>query len=158
MIRANIVGKWLLAGGLVLGLGPVVRADHDERRRPKVDVDLDTLKAEIERVEGGWELEIEYEVEIEDARPGQQFELVLELRQRDRPVLDERGGPFTIVVALDCPSDLDDDKVVFAEEFVELLHPDMVRRPDKLRLYGTVYFKGDDWPLDEKNTSVKLRD
>ncbi len=144
----------LLAGMLTTAAG----ADHGFRRRSRADADIDKLKAELRPARGGWQLLVKYEVEIEDARRGEAFDLVLELTtRRGRPLRDRNGRPLTLVIPLGHPSDVDDDEVEFEDTFVTRLPAGKFRLPKGVKLRAEVVRLQDNRVLDAKRTSIKVR-
>lgn len=145
----------IVAGFALAGTAAAVACDHGHKH--KIDVDLDSLKAEILPGATEWTLHVRYKVEIEDAGPGDHFVLVLGLRERGKPLLEQDGRPVNIVLQLDNPAEVDDDEQTFLGDFDVTLPNAMVHCPDRLQLRGAVLGDGDDKPLDDKNTSVKFK-
>ena len=108
---------------LILAALPTTAVAGHRKGRDRADVDLDRLKAELRCHRGQWRLDIEYEVEIEDAWPGERFELEVEIIERDRGSVlrDEQGAPISIIIPLDCPADVDDDEVTYQGWLTERL-------------------------------------
>ena len=123
----------------------------------RLDVDVDSLKGNIREVASEWELTIEYEVEIENARPEEKFELLLQVAEHGRAVCDEQGRPITIVVALDRPSKVDDDELEFEDSVVVTLPRGLFKNPKRLRLIAVVVRAGEQQPLDHKDKRIKYK-
>ena len=85
----------ILATVMSAGLmsGQAARADH-------VDVDIDRLKAEIRQDTHGWRVFVDYQIEIEDARRYDRFELLLTFSERGRPLVDRLGRPIEVAIPL----------------------------------------------------------
>lgn len=126
-----------------------------EYRQP--DVDIDSLKGELFRVDREWQLEVRFEVEIEDHHPADRFELILYVSEKGYPLADKRGRRIEYVIALDQPTNVDDDELEF-EHRVTLSVPDgAFRNPKRLRLHGRVVYQGEEHPLAHKNKSIKFK-
>lgn len=133
---------------------PTGAADR-EYRRP--DVDMDSLKGELFRVDGEWQLEVRFDVEIEDYRPADRFDLILYVSEKGYRLADEKGRPIEYVIPLDRPTQVDDDELEF-EHRVTLSVPDgAFRNPKRLRLHGRVVFQGEEHPLAHKDKSIKFK-
>ena len=159
--RARHASCAILATLILAVLPTTAGAGHQkDSDRCRADVDLDKLKAELRCHRGQWRLDVEYEVEIEDAWPGERFELEIEIIERGRGSVlrDEQGAPISIIIPLDSPADVDDDEATYEGWLTERLPREAVRRPKKLRIAGAVFRCGDDRPLDQKESRVKLRD
>jgi hypothetical protein len=136
----------------IAGLVPsALAADKD------LEVDIDSLEAEIRYVGGSWEVTAEYEIEIEDARPHERFELLLQVTEHDHVLRNSEGRPITIVVALDRPSEVDDDEMTFEGEVTFVLPRELISSPKHLRIVGVVVHAGDDRPLDRDDDGIKFK-
>lgn len=127
------------------------------RHRSRVDADIDDLDADLVRDRGGWRLMVEYEVEIEDARRGERFDLVLTLTERGRPVLDRRHRPWTIVVPLNRPVRVKRDEVTFKRRISVRLGHRSFHNPKKLKIHAEVVRVSDGRVLDDDSESVDYR-
>lgn len=150
----NMPNRLGLAAAAVL-LAAQASSAAAKDRRP--DVDIDELKGDIWRTRAGWTLRIRCEVDIEDARRRDRFELIFRLTERGREVVDGAGYPVEIVVALDRPTEIDDDELEFKEALRVKLPRHYIRDPKHLRLHARVAHAGGDRPLDRKDKSVKYR-
>lgn len=143
---------------LVLAAAPAVGvAGWPPRFHSDVDVDIDSLKAEVRYERGGWRLLVGYEIEIEDARPYERFELVLTLLEHGRPLRDRFGRPLSIVVPLDRPTKYDRDEVEFRRRLSVRLGAGAITNPRRLKILAEVVRTTDGHSLDHKKRSVKFR-
>ena len=127
------------------------------RHRSRVDVDIDSLKG---RLLDARRLLVEYEIEIEDARQDEAFDLVIEITPRGRRYADPARRPITFVVPLDHPTDYDDDEMEFETRVVLELPDGAHVDPYRTRLHARVVLRGGDRGggdrvLDHKDTSIK---
>ena len=173
--RHGTLQMWQKGGCIVLGLkqtGIIVAAltaftvqpavskadgrfyrDH----RSRIDVDIDSLDAEIRYARGHWQLRVWYDVEVEDMRRYDRLDLVLTLKQRGRPLLDSWGRPLTIVIPLDYPTEVDRDKVEFKRSRVFTLPDYVIERPRRLKLHAKVVMARCGSVLDRKSESIDFR-
>ena len=150
----NIPFVGLLAFVLMLTSISAAAADR-KYRRPEVDID--SLKGELLRAKRGWELAVRFDVEVEDYRPADRFELILYVSEKGYPLADDKGRRIEYVIPLDRPTDVDDDELEF-EHRVTLSVPDAVfGSPKRLRLHGRVVLQGEQHPLARKNKSIKFK-
>lgn len=132
-------------------------ADHRRPARREVDVDIDSLKAELSHVRGEWLLSLQYDIEIEDYYRGDRFELVVYLTEDKYDLTDSRGRRIEYVIPLDRPTKVKRDELEF-EHRVTLTVPERAfRNPKHLRLHAVVVYTGDDQPLKYKDRSVKYK-
>ncbi len=132
-------------------------ADHRRPARRDVDVDIDSLKAELSHVRGEWLLDLQYDIEIEDYYRGDRFELIVSLTEDKYELTDRRGRRLEFVVPLDRPTKVKRDELEF-ENRVTLTVPERAfRNPKQLRLHAVVVYAGDDRPLKHKDRSVKYK-
>jgi hypothetical protein len=145
----------LVAGLLVVVPAQMAQADvhvrYDRGHRSKAKADIDSLKG---RLLDAQRLLVEFEVEIEDARRHEAFELVLEVTRHGRHAAYR---PTTFVVPLDRPTDYDDDEMEFDSRVVLELPDGVFADPRSLRLHARVVPLGDDRVLDHEDTSIKGR-
>lgn len=140
---------------LCLPLASTAFAGGDKcHRHRRVDVDFDSLKAEMRPEGPDLALCAHYKIEVDDARPGDRFVLMLRLSECGRPLLDEQGRPFTATVPLPpaCKDDPD-----FKGHVNITLPAEMVRCPDRLKLHGCVTLAGHPAPLADRNAGVKFK-
>lgn len=113
MKAASMGMALVLALSAFLGVPEPARASHH-----KLDVDIDDLDAEIRWDGQKWSLRVKYEVDIENAAPGEAFDLVLNLVSRSGS-----GQPVQIVVPLVTPSEVDDDEFEYKSILLARLTP-----------------------------------
>ncbi|MCG8405826.1 MAG: hypothetical protein MI923_11570 [Phycisphaerales bacterium] len=150
---------------IVLGLAavaaqPAVSNAGDRfyrHHRSNLDVDIDSLDAEVRYNRGGWQLRVWYDVDIEDARRYDRFDLVLTLTERRRPLYDHWGRPVTIVVPLDYPTKIDRDEIEFRQSRVFQLPDNLIGKPKRLKLHAKVVRAGCGSVLDRKSESVDFK-
>ncbi len=132
-------------------------ADHRRPARRDVDVDIDSIKAELSHVRGEWLLDVKYDIEIEDYYSGDRFELIVYLTENKYELTDQRGRRIEYVSPLDRPTKVKRDELEF-EHRVTLTVPERAfRNPKRLRLHAVVFYAGDDQPLEHKDRSVKYK-
>ncbi len=144
---------------LPLGLMAIfaAHATGASRSDQRLKVDIDSLKGRLHEVAAEWELTIEYKVEIDNARPGEKFELLFQVAENGRAVCDEEGWPITIVVPLDRPSKVDDDELEFEDSVVATLPRGLFKDPKRLRVIAVVVWAGNHQPLDHKDKRIKYK-
>ena len=160
--------------GAILAAPPFAQADHNRARRydPRVqpvnarphdriwysrpDVDIDSLDARLRGGWGRWHLSVAYEVETEDAAPGQ-FDLIIRITHRGRLLLDRTGRPITFVVHLDRPTEADDDELTYEGRFTGPLPLGPYVHPKHLKIQAQVIDRQTNRPLDHKHKSVKFK-
>ncbi len=132
-------------------------ADHGHRARRNVDVDIDSLKAELTHVRGEWLLDLKYDIEIEDYYRGDRFELIVYLTEDKYELTDRRGRRIEYVIPLDRPTKVKRDELEF-EHRVTLTVPERAfHNAKRLRLHAVVFYAGDDQPLKHKDRSIKFK-
>lgn len=157
MQRAILIrGLAISAMGLLRPDSALAGISHYGHER--AEADIEDLDAELRYLGEEWDLSVDYEVEIEDARRGQQFDLVFSLRERSRGALTPRGKAMRIIMPLDRPVELDDDEMEFSGCIGARLPRDLIRRPDRLRIHAAVVPRGGGPALDTETESVAYRD
>ena len=156
MNSIRFLPAWAMALTLVL-LQPPASADERHRPHSRLDVDFDSLKAELFRVEGEWLLEVRYEVEIEDYNPGDRFELIFYVAQRKQVLLDDERRRIEYVIPLDNPTDVDDDELEFEQQVTLTLPEGAFRNPRRLKLHALVVYQGQHEALKHKDRSIKFK-
>lgn len=116
-----------------------------------IDADIESLRAEVYRVEDGWELIVRYKVEVEDAPVGR-CDLVFDLLDRDYP-----APPIRMTVRLDQPTGHDDEEIIYSARSVTRIAPEHIRDPRHLRLHAYVVPNGGGPVLDHESTGVRFR-
>jgi hypothetical protein len=146
----------VFAAGALITLAATAQSVEASRRHRcgRADADIDSLDASLRHTRGGWQLRVEYEVEIEDACRRERFSLILRVTERGRPVIDRYGRPIVFEIPLDRPTDIDDDELEF-EHSVTLTLPDgSVGNPRKLKLEAKVIRARDGRVLDRERESI----
>lgn len=133
------------------------RADHNRRFSRSVDVDIDSLKAELSRGHGELLLDLKYDVEIEDYYRGDRFELIVYLTEDKYEVTDTRGRRIEYVIPLDRPTKAKRDELEFKRRASLTVPERVIHNPKRLRLHAVVVYAGDDRPLKYKDRSVKYK-
>ncbi|MFH1746161.1 MAG: hypothetical protein ABIG44_03860 [Planctomycetota bacterium] len=121
------------------------------------DIDIEDLKGSIWRSAEGWTVRLRCEVEIEDARRGDRFELVFRLTERGQTVVDGAGYPVEVVVVLDRPVKVDDDEIEFRQAVRVKLPRHYIRDPKHLRVHATVLRAGSNRALEHESKSIKYK-
>ena len=132
-------------------------ADHDRRARRNVDVDIDSLKAELSRVQGEWLLDLKYDVEIEDYYRGDRFELIVYFSEDKYELTDREGRRIEYVIPLDRPTKVKRDELEFEHRVTLTLPERAFHSPKHLRLHAVVVYADEDQPLKHKDRSVKYK-
>lgn len=147
----------LFSGLAILGSATAAHAGGARGYRDKADADIDSLTARIEFADGQWALAVRFDIEIEDARRGDRFDLVLTLADGRCDLRDQLGRPITVVVPLLQPVSIEDggEEIRFRDEVVVNLPDGVFARPDRLRLHARVISANSGRSLDDDTTSVK---
>ncbi len=155
----------MLAASLTMALAQPVFADRDRgQRAPRhggyrgsgADVDIESLKAKLL---GGWNdsvLQVRCKVEIEDAWPGQRFDLWLRVTERGRELSDRRGRPVRVRVPLNRPTDIDDDEFEFDERLELPLPHAMPWNAKRLRIQAKVVGRNSGRVFDRDDATIKV--
>jgi hypothetical protein len=155
MLRKQRFQLTTAAAVVLIGLLASEGSADDRRHHKRPDVDIEKLKGEVWRSPDEWLLRVRYEVEIEDWRRGDAFELVAYVTEDGYRLANPAGQPVEFVIPLDRPSEVDDDELEFESSFTVRLPERSFRDPDRLRLHGMVVFAGDSLPLEKEDTSIK---
>lgn len=147
----------MLIAPLIAGSTLLADDDDDDRDHRRPDVDIESLKGELVRGEDEWLLEVRYDVEIEHPAPGDAFDLVLYVSEDDRTLVNDEGERIDYVIALDSPTEADHDEVEYEHTATLSLPEDSVKWPHRLRLNGSVVYRGQEIPLAQKSKSIKYR-
>lgn len=150
-------GCWgVLRHGLVVCLLAGLAAPSAMAVRPAHDAKIDELEGYLSREDKSWELEIEFEVEIEtDRMPAEEFALVLNISNDGRPIKDDRGKPFEIAVPLEKPSKVKDDEIEFKGEITIILERRDIDDPRRVRVVAQLVRVEDDLTHDVERAKVK---
>ncbi len=164
MSRRNDKLNLILATSLTVLLASPAFADRGGRRHgprhggyhgSRADVDIESLKA---KMIGGWNdatVRVRCKVEIEDAWPGERFDLMLRVTERGRELSDRRGRPVRVRVPLNRPTDIDDDEFEFDERF-ELPLPNGAHwNAKRLRIWAKVVGRNSGQVFDRDDASIK---
>jgi len=131
--------------------------DHNRRvERSRADVDIDELSAELRVLRIHPEITACYEVEIEDARPGETFTLELRLHVRGRTLRDVTGRPMAISIPLRIQSHCADE-VKFKDRIKLRLKPLATCDLRDVRIEARVISNCDGRIMDCADRSVCLK-
>lgn len=115
------------------------------------EAEIDSLGAKACRRAEGLEVRVRYEVELEDMPPGE-YDLVVRFLYRGLEISDEEGRPFTAVVPLDRPKEVDDDELEFKGSTRVLLPaPDRMKH---LKIRAEIVERGTGRVLDRETEEV----
>lgn len=133
-------------------------ADHRAifRHRSRAEADIDSLRASVRPARGTWIVNVCYEVEIEDAGWGENFDLLLEVWQGRRPVLDPQGRPVVVAVPLIHPREVDDDEATFENTVDFALPPGAIGSPRSLRIRARVVGGDGRYSLDDEDARIRF--
>lgn len=120
-------------------------------------IKLDSLKAELFAIEGGWQLAVKYKVESEDGPLPGPLALTFQLQECGQFLVDEAGQPITLAIQLERPTKCDDDEIEFKGRVAFDFPSGAVRCPNQLRIFASVGLSDSNQTFDRKNKSVKLR-
>jgi hypothetical protein len=153
MLRQRYVRSFVVLG---LGLGMWVGDAEAGRSRCAVDVDIESLKARVYRSVDGWRVRVAYEVEVEPAERDR-FDLVLRFTERGRPVVDRRNRPVDYVIALDTPTEVDDDELEFEGRFEDRVCGFSACNCKRIRLEAQVIDRLSGKVVEAKRVRVKRK-
>lgn len=146
---STCVALLALAGGI-----PSASAD-DHRKCCKIDVDIDELDADLYPDGDGWRLKVRFEVDVEDACPGERLTLNLQFSDDDCRIGDAKGRPLMHTIALDRPTECDDDEQTF-EGCAEIRFGGAeIRDPQEVEVHATVTRAGESCTLDKEDSSAE---
>ncbi len=152
----RIVAAALLAAFVAMPVAADGRWGGD-RGYSRADADIESLDATLRLSSIGAELIVRYDIEIEDARYGERFNLLLEIEQCDGLVRDATGRPVLLVVPLNNPSDVDDDELEFEDaDTLSVPAPRDMAKLRNTRLIATVVRAGSDRPLDQERENLRV--
>lgn len=121
------------------------------------EADIDTLHADL--LGGGgseWTMAVRYKVEIEHAAPGERFTLLLQPREGDYAIADDRGRALTFAVPLEQATKLDGDEITFEGRTELTLRGDALRDPRHAELQAYVTHDGEQDVLDDEHTDAEF--
>ncbi len=156
-MRCQRVSVAVIAALIIVLLQATAGADHGRRVRRNVDVDIDSLKAELTHVRGEWLLDLKYDIEIEDYYRGDRFELIVYFTEDKYELTDRRGRRIEYVIPLDRPTKVKRDELEFERRATLTVPERSFHNPKRLRLHAVVVYAGDDQPLKHKDRSVKYK-
>lgn len=143
-----------LAAWPAAGLADGGRFRYD---RYRTEADIESLDGDLRYARGDWRLRVRYDVEIEDARRRDRFDLVLTVSERGCPLLDRRGRPLRFVIPLDRPTKIDRDEITFRRQVVLRLPDGSFHNPKRLRLVARIVRADNGRVLDKEGESIKFR-
>ena len=124
-----------LAAQPAMSLAGGGRLWHDRNR---AEADIESLRGDLRYAHGDWRLRVQYDIEIEDARRRDRFDLVLTVLERGRPLLDRRGRAVRFVVPLNRPTKIKRDEITFRRQMTIQLPDGSFDSPKRLRLVAKV--------------------
>lgn len=130
------------------------RFRHDRNR---AEADIESLSGDLQYARGDWKLRVRYDIEIEDARRRDRFDLVLTVLDRGHPLLNRRGRPVRFVVPLNRPTKIKRDEITFRRQVTIQLPDGSFDNPKRLRLVARVVRAEDGRVLDKEGESIKFR-
>ncbi len=154
--QRNVLTPLLLSLLAATALPDSAAGSPPGQRLSTPDVDIESLSAGMHEGPRGLTLSIRYEIEIEDASPWDRFELVMQVTDNGRPVLDGFGRPLEITAPLTRPTEVDDDELEFEDSLTVDVSSQSIRNPDRLRLWATVVRLADERICERKETSIKM--
>lgn len=125
-------------------------------RQAKVEADIESLEARIRHEAGNWRMDVRYEVEIEDAAPGERFNLALSLVDGNCPVRDASGRPLAIVIPLARPACIRGDEWRFRDGTSTCLPNGTITDPRRLRIRAELVSACGSCTFDRDETCVRF--
>lgn len=158
MFHRTLRFRWFVAALAAISVSPLAgnADDHKWSRHSEAEADIEELEARIRFDAGQWPLHIKYEVEIEDACADERFDLVLQLMECDRLVVDPQGQQVVITIPLDRPIEVEDDgEEARFRDLISVNIPDgSFAHPRDLRVEARVVPAGGGCALDDDDTNV----
>ena len=145
MWTARRIGCFGTLALVILAAQPAVSlADHgrSQRNRNRTEADIESLRGDLQYARGNWRLRVQYDVEIEDARRRDRFDLVLTVLERGCPLLDRWGRPVRFVIPLNRPTKIKRDEITFERRVTVQLPDGSIGNPKRLRLVAEVVRAG----------------
>lgn len=145
---------------LTMAAQPAVSQADDGRSwrdRNRAEADIESLHGDLRYTRGDWQLRVRYDIEIEDARRRDRFDLVLTVLERGRPLLDRWGKPVRFVVPLNRPTKFKRDEITFRRQVTIQLPDGSFHNPKRLRLVAKVVRADNGRVLDKEGESIKFR-
>lgn len=154
ILRASLCS----AIGFVTAFGVSPVAADDDLRGHYPEVEIDGLKAEVVYAGGEWLVEVKFEVEIDSGRPIENLGLLLSVSEHGRPLVDPDGKPIEFLIALDRPTEVDDDEIEFESRITFGLPDGAFSDPGELRLHAAVVVPDVAYALDTKEHSIRYHE
>lgn len=123
--------------------------------RCKADVDIKDICGQLIAGPAGFRVNLNYKVKIEDARPGERFDLVMSLQQDGCRVLDDAGRPVQFVVPLEFPGSCR-DKFVFQDGLQSMIGRCPISRPCDVKVCAEVVSAANGKILDTEKEGLKF--
>jgi hypothetical protein len=121
----------------------------------KADADIKDVCGQIIADPAGLRVNLNFKVKIEDARPGEPFDLVMSLKEKGCQVVDEGGQPVQFVVPLVMPDGCR-DKFVFQSGLQSQLGRCSISCPSDVKICAEVFSAGSGKVLDKENEGLKF--
>ncbi len=126
-----------------------------DRGFDRAEADIEELEARMYLDRGVWRLNVAFEVEAEDARPGQ-FDLVVQLREKGRRILDRRGRPIEFIVPLNRPVKIKRDEAEFRGNFSATISLDAIGRAKNVRVEAIVIDRSTGRAVEQDDAKVEV--
>jgi len=135
-------------------------APAQEIIRSRADIDIDSLRGVLHDTGLEWELDVRFEVEVEDAAPDERFDAVLKIKELGRTLRDRRGRIITVIVPLEEPVEIDekDNEIEFEERLTIPIDPGAICNPYCLRIYAIVVPRGQRRVLEKSDSLIRFDD
>ena len=146
-----------LATALALSLLPAndAAAGH-ERHRPRDRAEVDVnIRASLEPRGFAPSITVSYRVNVEDARRGQGFDLLLRVTENGRAVRDRFGRPLVVAIPLSRGVRVGRDEIEFRGQ-INIPMGGVGCRPDRLGVTATVTPAGGGPVLESDSTRVEI--
>lgn len=131
------------------------RCDHDD-----ADADIESIKASLDWAEGEWCLSVRFEVELEDFRSCDAFDLVVTPLHRGQPLADPAGQTLGMAAPLpiaDRCDDDDDDEVELDDGVSMRLAEGLICDPHCVKVFVEVVNRATGRVLDDDTVRVRVR-
>ncbi len=117
---------------------------------------IKSIKGEAVGGPSGWHITLSYDVRIKDYDPRVEYELVLYVTEKDRPLQNAEGQMLQQVVKLHDPLISKKGEARFTGPAEGDIPADLVRKIKDVRIKASLHVAGDARPLAEKKTGLKV--